>query len=186
MLGRLVLGGIALTAAGYGLAKYFKDNYTYGTTEEKAATQTELERFYKLKQSVYNGSYQEFQNIIAKIENLDLDNKKNITLKNTIPKTENYKDEINSTANMLYLLLGDCNDRLRESISKISDMIKISSNYPSYSKEAKKTLSDALVISGVIVDILNVDIIEEEEKPSKSSKELITQVNKVLENIDKG
>jgi len=183
----LILGAVALGTVGYGIAKVLDDDCDCSSIKTKSSyranTTKDIEQFYSLKQTVYETLYSEFVSNIKKVKNLDLDNFKEINIKSNFPQNEQYIDKINNIVEELYLLLDNCNNLFKLHIAKTLSILEVSKDYKSYSKDAKKTLSDTLVLSNTINDILNINLINQNDKPTKSSKRLVKEVQKVLDSF---
>lgn len=180
-----IVGGVALVATGYGLAKVLEDDCPSVCSEEKKYIKEDLvEKFYLLNQTVFDTSYQEFQSIIEKIKNLELDTKEVIVLKKNFPENEEHQEKIDNVAEKLYTLLYKSDKIFKEHLLEVSNIVKISNDYDSYSKSAKEIVSNTLVLAGIINDILNVKLVNENDKPTKNSKKLILEVKRVLKNFE--
>ena len=171
---QIILGGAALTAVGYGIAKLLEDDCNcIEVKENKQSSVNSLEKFYSLKEDVYNTSYQEFQVILGQINNLSIDEPKKIVFKNNLLKTENYKKKVYSIADELYLQLNNCNILFKGHIVKVLNILESSNDYESYSKDDKRILDNTLVLSNTINNILNVKLINKHDKLTKSYKQLL-------------
>jgi hypothetical protein len=164
--------------------KYLMPDWYYKAKDEDKSdtdtTFTTLQNFYTLKQTIYDSSYQEFQTTLKKIKNLNIDKADKINIKNNLPIEQTHIEEITNISNDLTISLYELNLLFQKYIEKITTIVNISNDYKSYSKEASKILSDTLVLSNTINDILNIKVVSKKDKPTKSSKELVEEVKKVL------
>ncbi|MEA2016811.1 MAG: hypothetical protein U9N59_00055 [Campylobacterota bacterium] len=169
--------------------KYIIPDWYYRSSDENKndsdidVVNKTLQNFYTLRQSIYDGSYQAFQTTLKKIKHLSLDKQKKIDLNSSFPKSKINKEDILNISNDLFISLYDINQLFQTYITKVSAILEVSKDYKSYSKEAKKTLSDTLVLSNTINDILNINLINQNDKPTKSSKRLVIEVKKVLDSF---
>jgi hypothetical protein len=178
----LVLGGIAMTAVGYGLAKLFEDDCNCSNNKyEQTIKYIEIDKLSVLKQNVYDTSYAEFKKIIKSIKNLNIGEQEDIVIKTNQLIQPN--QTLNNIAEDLYNLLYKTNDLFKNNITKVTNILDISDDYNAYSNKAKETLSNTLVLSSLIGDILNLKL-ENTDNSIKSSEKLITEANKILTKFD--
>lgn len=185
---RLIIGGVTTALVGYAIKEACKDENCFGLWDEPSSrtktTVSGLDKFNTLKQTVLDGVYQEFQQNLQKIKNLDLKESKKINLNNktsTIPK---YKIEIDNIADELYVLLDDFNYLLKNYNEKVSRYIEVSKNFKKYSKKKTHILSDAIVLSNTINDILNIKLVNRKDKLNNNAKVLLVDAKKVLEKFE--
>ena len=178
----VVLGGIALTAVGYGIAKVLEDECDCFTTTKTAPTKDNtLEEFYIFSNDVLNSSYKDFQEILKNVQNLNLDEPKEIKTNQSYPKTDDNIEKINHVADDLYKLLDYCNTLFRENIVKLNNIVNVSTVYNSYSQNAKNLFSATVALENIISDILYTNVINKNDKPSKSTKKLVKEINKLID-----
>ena len=169
--------------------KYLMPDWYYKAKDEDEdesdidTTFTTLQNFYTLKQSIYESSYQEFQTTLKKIKNLNINKQDKINIKNNLPVEQTHIEEITNISDNLTVSLYNLNLLFQKYIEKTTTIVNISNDYKSYSKDASKILSDTLVLSNTINDILNIKVVNKEDKATKSSKRLIVEVRKVLDSF---
>lgn len=178
----VILGGVALTAVGYGVARFLEDECHCSKSKEIEVLNADaLKKFYQLRQTVFETSYTKLEAMLNEIQNLNIEDKVEIVFTNVLPKTNVYHPKVEKVASQLYILLEQCHSLFEPYVSKVSDILRVSNNYTAYSKEAKNTLSDALMLSHVISDILNVELIDTNNQPIESSEQLIEEIQKMIE-----
>lgn len=196
----VVIGGISTAVVGYAVKELCQESDCFGwfdndsnTSNSNDKSQTKkasnkskekkkkLKSFYTLRKLVLETSYTDFNELISKVQNLNAQEKENITLKDNIPSSKPYSDEIKQTSKELYNALESFNDIFKLHISKISSMIEVSDNYEAYSSNSQTIINNAIKLSNTIYDILAVDIIDEEGNITQDSKDLVEKCKGLME-----
>lgn len=142
----------------------------------------ELEKFYDFKQTVLKTTLNECSNILKDIKNLKQYKIKNVKLKDNFPNDSKlYSSRVNHIASDLTRYLEKLNKILESKLKTISKNMEVSINYNSYSKDAKKAIKDAINISESIIDILNIKIVNKKNFATKSSRQLVEDSRKIIE-----
>ncbi len=183
----LLIGGVVVAVAGYALKEVCEEENCFGLWDENRPCdntetqprQTKLEEFYELRLIVFD-SHGKFSNTLKEIKNLKLDKPTKIVIDHDLP-TILFDEDVNRGISDLYIRLVSLNTLLQSYASTISKNLKVSNNFEAYSTEAKEVLSDAMVLSNMISDILNVKVINKKGKFSKSAKRLLEESKKVLD-----
>lgn len=168
-----------------GIDKLFVDDYV---SEEIAAIfqanekidKESIKQLSKLTQTVQEDTFKELETILKGITNLTLEEPKKINPKSDFIDTKEYNKKVYKRVAKIYNLLRICNALLKSHITKLQEITAQRDDYNEFELGDKKILSDALVLSNVICDLLNVKIINKENKPTKSSKKLIKDVYKMI------
>lgn len=115
------------------------------------------------------------------MQNIDTETKEDIVLNENLPSSKPYNDEIKQTSKKLYEKLESFNEIFELYITKISSMIKVSDNYEAYSIDSKNIIDNSLKISNIIYNILKIEVIDEDNNLTQSSKDLLVKCNELMD-----
>lgn len=185
----LLIGGAVVAVAGYALKEVCEEENCFGLWDEsrpqdsteRQPDQIKLEEIYELRLIVLD-SHGQFTNTIKKIKYLKYDKPIKIVINHNLP-TVLYDKDLNTDITDLYINLNSFNTLLQSYTSTISQNLKVSNSFKAYSTEAREVLSDAMVLSNMISDILNLKIINKKGKFSKSAKKLLEKSRKILDSF---
>ena len=190
----VIIGGISTAVVGYGIKEVCADEKCFGLFNsdkndnsasfeyKKAKTKKKgLKAFYNLRKDIFQTSHKEFNELISKVQNINTETKEDIALNENLPSSKPYSDEIKQTSKKLYEKLKSFNEIFELYITKISSMIKIADSYEAYSIDSKKIIDNSLKISNIIYDILKLEIIDEDNNLTQSSKDLLVKCDELMD-----
>lgn len=191
-----IIGGIALTATGYGVAKLLEDecncdkksdSYFVDLDNEKNDPKIDelIEKFELAKLELYNTSFIELKMALSEIENLD----KEITittlkLEEAIYSFKELTDDIKQNFEKYTDILYKTKDYINFKLDYLDSIIVNESNYEKYNKEDKE-LVDELIKSFILIDKIAISEISNDKLDiSRKVKSGFTKIEKIINTSD--
>jgi len=171
-----IIGGIALAATGYGVAKLLEDD---GNCDKKSEIFSEnldsenelIEKFESAKVELYNTSFTELKTALHEIDNLN----KEIPIstqevEKSVYLIEELTDDINHSIEEFTDVLRKTKDYINSKLDSLDSIIINESNYEKYSEEDKKTVDELFNLFKLIEKVLSSKIINDDLTISRKVK----------------
>ena len=187
-----ILGGVALAATGYGLAKlleedcncdkksepFFKDldNESYEAQENEL-----IEKFELAKIELYNTSFIELRTALSEIDNLNKEVP--ITsheLEKTIYPFKELTDDMKHSFEQFTEILSKTKDYINSKLDSLDSIIVNESNYEKYSDEDKRLVDELVKLLKLIEKVSISEIINNNLCISRKIKRGFTKIEKMI------
>lgn len=187
-----ILGGVALAATGYGIAKLLGDDcncdkkskpYFVGL-ENKNHKQPEdnlLEKFELAKIELYNTSYMELKTALDKIKNLDKEIPiRTLELKKTIYSFAELTDEIKQNFEKYTYILKKTKEYITTKLDTLVSIIENENNYEKYSNDDKNLVNELIYLSTLIDKVSQSNMTNDNIDISRKVKEEFSEIETIL------
>lgn len=177
-----ILGGVALAATGYGIAKFFEEDSSCsknGYWEDNLSDI--MDRFEDMKSKLYETTLKEFQIALKEIENLE----KGIEISIYEP-IENQCDfltlneKIEDKLDKYIDILENVQDFISTEFDKFDELLMKSNDYEIYSDEEKEFVKKLIDLNNVIVKAIQSKITLDGETISRDVRRAFGKIEIIL------
>lgn len=187
-----IIGGVALAATGYGVAKLLEEDCNCDKKSEpffvdlsnenhEAQEDESLEKFELAKIELYNTSLMELKTALNEIENLDKEIPiKNLESEKTIYPFEDITDEIKQKFEKYSNILQKTKEYVDDKMDTLDSIIISQSDYEKYSED-DKTLVDDLIRLCILIDkVSQSKITNDKVEISRKVKRGFSKIEKII------
>lgn len=187
-----ILGGVALAATGYGVAKLLEDDCNSDKKSEHffedldnenyEAQENELiEKFELAKVELYNTSFMELRIALSEIDNL---NKEVPTITHELEKTiypfEELTDDMKHSFEQFTDILNKTKDYINSKFDSLDSIIVNENDYEKYNKEDKELVDELLELCTLVDKVLTSEITNDKLDISRKVKRVFIKIEQII------
>jgi len=182
---RYILGGVALGATGYGLAKWFDEDCNKRDKPPFVEIFSDdyylLDKFETIKQELYDTSIVELQTALNEIDGLDFKTIiKKFRIKNPIPSTVETTDDIKQQVEKYTTILQKAKKYIDSKLDLLDSIIVKENKFEKYSDEDKQLVYTLIELFELIDKSAPITIVDDNIEFSRDVKRAFLKIEKII------
>lgn len=187
-----ILGGVALAATGYGVAKLLEEDCNCDKKSEpffvdldnenhEAKEDESLEKFELAKIELYNTSLVELKTALNEVENIDIEIPiTTLEFEKTIYPFEELTDEIKQKFEKYSNILQKTKEYVDEKLDTLDSIIISQSDYEKYSEDDKTLVDDLIRLCTLIDKVSQSKMTNDNAEISRKVKRGFSKIEKII------